>query len=108
MSALEQKYKKDGLEILLYPSGQFGGQELANNADIKKFAREKGFNGTVLAKGDVEGANAAPMWQHALSKFAGPVGWNFKAKFIIDREGNVVNRNALSAQDQEALIKEYL
>ncbi|CAL6277742.1 unnamed protein product [Bathycoccus prasinos] len=97
-----------GLEILLFPSGQFGGQELANNADIKKFAREKGFNGTVMAKGDVEGANATPMWSYCLDKFPGGVGWNFKAKFIVDREGNVVNRNSSSAQDQEALIKPLL
>ncbi|CAL6278328.1 unnamed protein product [Bathycoccus prasinos] len=89
-------------------SGQFGGQELANNADIKKFAREKGFNGTVMAKGDVEGANATPMWSYCLDKFPGGVGWNFKAKFIVDREGNVVNRNSSSAQDQEALIKPLL
>jgi len=92
----------------LFPSGQFGGQELANNADIKKFAREKGFNGTVMAKGDVEGANATPMWSYCLDKFPGGVGWNFKAKFIVDREGNVVNRNSSSAQDQEALIKPLL
>jgi|TARA_B100001113_G_scaffold329820_1_gene304964 glutathione peroxidase len=96
------------LEILLYPCGQFGGQELANNADIKKFARDKGFNGTVMAKGDVEGANANPMWSYCLDKFPGGVGWNFKAKFIIDREGNVVNRNSSSARDQEALIKPLL
>ncbi|CCO18317.1 glutathione peroxidase [Bathycoccus prasinos] len=106
--ALEKKYKTEGLEILLFPSGQFGGQELANNADIKKFAREKGFNGTVMAKGDVEGANATPMWSYCLDKFPGGVGWNFKAKFIVDREGNVVNRNSSSAQDQEALIKPLL
>ena len=92
----------------MFPSGQFGGQELANNADIKKFAREKGFNGTVMAKGDVEGANATPMWSYCLDKFPGGVGWSFKAKFIVDREGNVVNRNSSSAQDQEALINPLL
>jgi glutathione peroxidase len=59
------------LEILLFPCGQFGGQELANNADIKKFAREKGFNGTVMAKGDVEGPNATPMWSYCFGQISG-------------------------------------
>ena len=75
----KRSIKAKGWRFFLYPCGQFGGQELANNADIKKFARDKGFNGTVMAKGDVEGANANPMWSYCLNKFPGGVGWNFKA-----------------------------
>ena len=34
--------------------------------------------------------------------------WNFGAKFLVDREGNVVTRFKGNPADKEALIKELL
>lgn len=43
-----------------------------------------------------------------LRSSAGDVKWNFAAKFIIDKEGNVVERNGDSPAASEAKIKKLL
>ena len=55
----------------------------------------------------MEGANANPMWSYCLNKFPGG-GLELQGEIHHRREGNVVNRNSSSAQDQEVLIKPLL
>lgn len=101
-----------GLEIVCFPCNQFGGQEPGSNAEIKAFATDKfGFEGVgvnMMDKIDVNGAKTSPVWAFLKEKFPGDVSWNFAAKFIIDKEGNVTERNNASAGDSKAKIEALL
>jgi hypothetical protein len=61
---------------------------------------------------EVNGAGTSAVYQYLKSSCAacdGDVTWNFYAKFLVDRSGNVVERrNEASAADSEAKIKELL
>lgn len=70
---LYNKYQSKGLEIIAQPCNQFGGQEPANNADIKAFAQRKGAKFPMLMKGDVNGSNEEELWTFLKSKQGGIV-----------------------------------
>mmetsp|Transcript_34278 Transcript_34278/g.97149 ORF Transcript_34278/g.97149 Transcript_34278/m.97149 type:complete len:110 (+) Transcript_34278:310-639(+) len=109
MTALHNKYSDQGFDIMAFPCNQFGGQEPGSNAEIKAFATDKfGFNGMMMDKIDVNGPNTHPVWVYLKEKFPGDVRWNFAAKFIVDKEGNVVERNGDSAGASEAKISSLL
>jgi glutathione peroxidase len=94
MQALYEKYKARGLEILAFPSNDFGAQEPGSDADIKKFCELK-FKTTfpLFSKVPVKGAGAIPLYKHLTSQkaAAGDVRWNF-TKFLVDGKGEVVGR----------------
>mmetsp|Transcript_12172 Transcript_12172/g.31178 ORF Transcript_12172/g.31178 Transcript_12172/m.31178 type:complete len:110 (-) Transcript_12172:296-625(-) len=109
MTALYEKYNGQGLEIVAFPCNQFGAQEPGSNAEIKAFATGKfGFNGLMMDKIDVNGPNTHPVWVYLKEKFPGDVRWNFAAKFIVDRDGKVVERNSDSAGASESKIQSLL
>ncbi|KAK3434368.1 hypothetical protein EUGRSUZ_D01857 [Eucalyptus grandis] len=91
-------YCNTGLEILAFPCNQFGSQEPGTNEQIQEFACTR-FKAEypVFSKVDVNGANADPLYKHLKSSKGGFFGdgikWNF-SKFLVDKEGNVVNRYA--------------
>lgn len=98
---LEELYKKfgnDKFEILAFPCNQFGNQEPGDNAAIKNFC-EISYDITfpVLSKIDVNGKEADPLYRYLTETkkgiLGGSVKWNF-TKFLIDSEGNVVDRFA--------------
>jgi len=101
-----------GLEIICFPCNQFGGQEPGSNAEIKAFAADKfAFSGAgvnMMDKIDVNGGNTSPVWEYLKSKFPGDVSWNFACKFIVDKDGNVTDRNRGSAIDSKAKIMALL
>eukprot|EP01061_Rhynchopus_euleeides_P021656 TRINITY_DN35321_c0_g1_i1.p5 TRINITY_DN35321_c0_g1~~TRINITY_DN35321_c0_g1_i1.p5 ORF type:complete len:122 (+),score=54.68 TRINITY_DN35321_c0_g1_i1:614-979(+) len=96
------------LEILAFPCNQFGKQEPGTIDEIVAFARGKyGFHGRIMAKIDVNGAGAHPLWKYL--KHVAPdadgtedIKWNF-AKFLIDQQGRVVKR--FSPQDKISTIE---
>ena len=99
---LEELYEKlhgDGLEILGFPCNQFGSQEPGNEEQIESFCEVNyGVTFPLFAKIDVNGKNAAPLYQYLKEAKPGLLGseaikWNF-TKFLVDREGNVVERYA--------------
>ena len=61
MAELYTKYSKQGLEIIAQPCNAFGGQEPGSNSEVKSFAARKGFNGPMLAKGEVNGKRGAKL-----------------------------------------------
>lgn len=68
LQALYEKYRQYGLEILAFPSNQFGGQEPGSEAQIKEFARSKyGTTFPMFSKVDVNGPNTHPVYQYALA-----------------------------------------
>ena len=108
---MSNKYSPD-LVVVLTPSGQFGGQELAKAEDIAAFVAKQEFETapTVTAKTNVNGADASPVWTF-LKKASGDesdVRWNFACKLLVGRDGNVVERNGDGAADNEAKIVKLL
>jgi glutathione peroxidase len=97
LQALHEKYGKKGLAIVGVPCNQFGKQEPGTEAQIVEFCKGTyGVEFDMLAKVDVNGEDAAPLYKYLTSektdpKFPGKIKWNFE-KFVFDREGNVVAR----------------
>ena len=104
-----------GLEILGFPCNQFGAQEPGTEKEIAEFC-ELNFGVTfpMFAKVDVNGEKASPLYRHLKSAKKGLLGseaikWNF-TKFLVDREGNVVERYAPKTEpkDLEDDVKKLL
>ena len=97
LEALYEKYKDQGLVILAFPSNDFGQEEPDGNDAIKQVAEGK-YKATfpIFAKLSLAGEHMAPLYQFLTDKQAnpttgGPIRWNF-TKFLVDREGKVVER----------------
>jgi glutathione peroxidase len=97
LQTLYETYKDQGLVILGFPTNDFMGQEPGTNEEIKEFC-SLNFNVSfpMFSKITVKGKNMHPLYDYLTSKktnpeFAGKISWNFN-KFLIDREGNIVNR----------------
>ena len=112
---LYHRFKNDGFEVLAFPCNQFGKQERGDNSQIKEFCDLK-FNikFPLFEKIEVNGDNAHPLYQHMKTAQPGILGtekikWNF-TKFLIDREGNVVERFAPKDKPLDLIpkIKKYL
>ena len=92
LEELYQAYKGRGLEILAFPSNDFGAQEPGTNAEIKNFC-ERRYHTTfpLFAKISVKGPQADPLYRYltGLPENGGPVTWNFN-KFLVDPSGKVV------------------
>ena len=87
-----------GLEILGFPCDQFGHQEPGTDAEIQSFCQMNyGVTFPVFSKIEVNGKNAHPLYQYLRSQKKALIGdaieWNF-AKFLVDQDGNVVERFA--------------
>ncbi|XP_026389260.1 probable glutathione peroxidase 2 isoform X2 [Papaver somniferum] len=94
LDVLYEKYKTQGLEILAFPCNQFAGQEPGTDAEIKEVARSK-FKAEFPI--DVNGKDAAPLYQYIKSQkgglFGNAIKWNF-TKFLVNKERKVVDRYA--------------
>jgi glutathione peroxidase len=106
LEALYNKYHEKGLEILAFPCNQFGSQEPGNEAEIKSFC-ELNYHTTfpLFAKIDVNGDEAAPLYQYLKSEEKGIFGteaikWNF-TKFLVDRQGEVLKRFAPQTKPED-------
>ena len=127
LEALYQKYKDQGFVILGFPCDQFAGQEPGSNDEIAEFCRlNHGVTFPLMAKTDVNGPNAEPVFEYlksqapaepysgfkakatakmlkALSKSMekdSDIRWNF-TKFLINRDGSVIKRFAPTTTPEE-------
>ncbi|WP_369025099.1 glutathione peroxidase [Qipengyuania sp. RANM35] len=97
LEKLFQDYKDKGFEVLAFPCNQFGGQEPGNAEEIEQFCKVNfGLTFPLMAKVDVNGADASPLFDWMKGEAPGLMGskaikWNF-TKFLVDREGHVVRR----------------
>lgn len=95
LQKLYETYKDQGLVVLGFPCNQFKEQEPENGEKIEEFCKiNYGVTFPLFEKIEVIGENAHPLFAYLTSQ--GPaedfdIKWNF-AKFIVDREGNVVKR----------------
>lgn len=92
------KYKDQGFEVLDFPCNQFGKQAPGTNEEIVAFCEMKyKTTFTTFGKVEVNGENAIPLYKFLKQNSKGFLGeaikWNF-TKFLIDREGKVVDRYA--------------
>lgn len=110
LEALYEKYKDRGLMVLGFPCNQFANQDPADNDEISQFCElNYGVTFPMFAKIDVNGDNAHPLFRHLKSEAPGLLGseaikWNF-TKFLVDRNGNVVDRYA-STTEPEKIAKD--
>jgi glutathione peroxidase len=97
LQALHEKYADQGLAIVGVPCNQFGNQEPGTAKEIAEFCQSRfGVEFDMLAKVDVNGDNAAPLYKYLTSeetnpKFGGKISWNFE-KFLFNRQGQLVAR----------------
>ncbi|MBD1434760.1 glutathione peroxidase [Sphingobacterium sp. DN00404] len=95
LQALHEQYGDD-LVIIGFPSDNFGGQELDNNAEIQNFCeRNYGVTFLLSEKIDVKGDNINPLFKFLTTQentdFTGDINWNFE-KFLINKDGKLIHR----------------
>lgn len=92
LEALYEKYHDQGFEILDFPCNQFLAQAPGSVEEIDSFCTLR-FNTKFprFGKIKVNGKEADPLYVYLKERKPGRIEWNF-AKFLIDREGNVVER----------------
>jgi len=115
LEKIYEEYRDDGFMILGFPSNQFGKQEPKDEDEILFFCQgtyDVQFD--MFSKIDVNGDNADPLYKYLKNEISGfmwteSIKWNF-TKFLVDREGNVVERYGSSTKpesiksDIEALL----
>jgi len=99
LEKLWEDYRDRGLVVIGFPSNQFGGQDPGNNDDIASFCQlNYGVSFPMMAKVDVNGDNAHPLWRWLTGEAPGLLGskaikWNF-TKFLVSKDGRVIKRYA--------------
>ncbi|MFD2300841.1 glutathione peroxidase [Paracidovorax citrulli] len=99
LQELHQRYAGRGLVVLGFPCNQFGRQDPGSNGEIAAFCqRNYGVDFPMMAKIDVNGSGAPPLYRWLTAEAPGLLGtkaikWNF-TKFLIGRDGQVVRRYA--------------
>ena len=97
LQELYNEFNSHGLEILAFPSNQFGAQEPGSNDEIKFFCTEK-YNVTfpLFNKIDVNGPNEDPLYtflKHISSETSDTkdIEWNF-TKFLFNKNSDLYKR----------------
>ena len=115
LEELHKTYGKKGLVVLGFPCNQFGAQDAGSNGEIAEFCQlNYGVSFPMMAKIDVNGAKAHPLYQWLAAEAPGVLGsksikWNF-TKFLVGKDGSVLKRYAPTdtpaslAEDVEAAL----
>lgn len=99
LEALHRSHGPKGLVVLGFPCNQFGGQDPKGEAEIAQFCQlNYGVSFLMMAKVDVNGGDAHPLWRWLKKQAPGLLGsegikWNF-TKFLVGRDGRVIRRYA--------------
>jgi glutathione peroxidase len=99
LEQLWEDFRERGLVIVGFPSNEFGAQDPGSNDEIATFCqRNYGVSFPMMAKVQVNGAQAHPLWKWLKSQAPGVLGtegvkWNF-TKFLVGRDGQVIKRYA--------------
>ena len=97
LEKLAADYKERGLEVVGFPCNQFLSQDPGDNAEIASFCQlNYGVTFPMMAKVDVNGAQADPLWKWLKAEKPGLLGlegikWNF-TKFLVGKDGHVIKR----------------
>jgi glutathione peroxidase len=103
-----EKYKNQGFEVLGFPCNDFGAQEPGTNEEIKNFCSlNYGVTFPMFNKIHVKGDKKAPLFDLLTNNSVtgkSSIKWNFE-KFIIDKEGNIVDRfRSVTKPDSKKII----
>jgi len=99
LEQLWRDYGPRGLVVVGFPSNEFGAQDPGSNDEIASFCEMNyGVSFPMMAKVQVNGPEAHPLWQWLKSEAPGVLGseaikWNF-TKFLVGRDGKVIKRYA--------------
>ena len=99
LEELHKTYADKGLVVLGFPCNQFGAQDKGSNDEIAEFCQlNYGVSFPMMAKIDVNGGDAHPLYQWLSSEAPGLLGtkaikWNF-TKFLVGKDGQVLKRYA--------------
>jgi len=99
LEKLAADYKDRGLEVVGFPCNQFLSQDPGSNEEIESFCQlNYGVTFPMMAKVDVNGPKADPLWKWLKSEKPGLMGieaikWNF-TKFLVGKDGKVIKRFA--------------
>lgn len=114
LETLYQKYKDDGFVVLGFPSNQFLNQEPGTDEEVSQACQLNfGVTFPLFSKINVNGKDAHPLFKYLTKQQSGILGgaikWNF-TKFLIDRDGNVIDRFAPKTEPEafEDEIKKLL
>ena len=108
LQKLYDTYKDQGFVILDFPCNQFAGQAPGSAEEINTFF-SLNYQTTFprFAKIKVNGKEADPLYDWLKSEKSGLLGkrieWNF-AKFLINREGNVVQRFSSKSEPEKMVV----
>ena len=95
LEKIYKQYKDQGFEILGFPCNDFGGQEPGTNEEIAEFCSLNfGVTFPMFDKVKVLGDDKDSLFELLTNNSVtgkSNIKWNFE-KFIIDKEGNVVDR----------------
>ncbi len=99
LQSLHATYGERGLAVLGFPCNQFGKQDPGSNESIGQFCqRNYGVSFPMMAKIDVNGDGASPLYRWLTGQAPGVLGtraikWNF-TKCLVGRDGGVIRRYA--------------
>jgi glutathione peroxidase len=99
LEKLHETYCARGLVVLGFPCNQFGSQDPGSNEQIASFCqRNYGVSFPMMAKIDVNGGQAHPLYRWLTAEAPGLLGskaikWNF-TKFLVGKDGQVLKRYA--------------
>lgn len=96
LQQLYATYKDQGLEVLAFPSNDYGNQEPGTNEEIAEFVDSRfDVQFPMFAKIGTAGADKSDLYRALTEEtpppIAGEIQWNF-TKFLVDPEGHVVAR----------------
>jgi glutathione peroxidase len=96
LQKLYNTYQPRGLEVLAFPSNDFGAQEPGTPEEIKKFTEANyAIAFPLFAKVATKGEDQSPLYRLLTAEtpegIRGEVKWNF-TKFLVDRTGKVIAR----------------
>ena len=99
LEALWKELGPQGLTVIGFPCNQFGAQDPGSNDEIAGFCQlNYGVSFPMMAKVDVNGDAADPLWRWLKGQKKGLLGtervkWNF-TKFLVGKDGQVLERYA--------------
>lgn len=106
LQALHADLSDKGLAVLGFPCNQFMNQDPGSDDDISQFCSlNYGVDFPMFSKIEVNGSGTHPLYQFLKKEAKGLMGsekvkWNF-TKFLVNREGQVINRYPPTTKPQE-------
>ena len=110
LETLYRRFEKLGFVVLGFPCNQFGNQEPGTSEEIQRFCKSQfAITFPMHTKVTVNGDQQHPLFERLKEDAPGLMGitaikWNF-TKFLIDRDGQVVQRFSPSVEPEQLTAK---